>query len=391
MSAFTWLDHSDKERRKVLEAIDRFKETTTRDELGFAVIRDGFADHFFPGTGVLMTRARYFLFIPWMYLELERKGRCDDVAARARRWEVQLIETLGEEQGTIGKLAKATLKRLPSSIYWLGLERWGIRTVKWTQSDYHRWLEHDAGRDRALDDDGEPLGQSVPVWHAGIPRPPAGFPKEATLELTSVEAAYLRERIRLKIPASVLARLLQANHHTDVDFIWEHPDFASFPAPMREMIEHARCFAETMHGASYLYNLMLAEKAQRDSASEFRELAEEWVEEMRTRESALRSWNREAFWSTVRRFGSISASTHAFVNRWLELRPWESVAKACDDKSARALILQREEHLKGPSRARLVNVRALELWGGASGTRRLDYRWSTAKRLLADIAEAADA
>lgn len=62
-----WFDaahHSDSERRKVLEAIDRFKETDTRDELGLAPIRDGFADHFFPGTGVLMTRSRYFLFVP---------------------------------------------------------------------------------------------------------------------------------------------------------------------------------------------------------------------------------------------------------------------------------------------------------------------------------------
>lgn len=79
-SSFTWLDHSDKERRRVLEAVDRFKESDTRDELGLAPIRDGFADHFFPGTTVLMTtsaswpkgrssgsratRARYFLFVP---------------------------------------------------------------------------------------------------------------------------------------------------------------------------------------------------------------------------------------------------------------------------------------------------------------------------------------
>ena len=63
-SSFKWLDHSDTERRKVLDAIDRFKETDTRDELGIARIRDGFSDLFFPGTSVLMTRTRYFLFVP---------------------------------------------------------------------------------------------------------------------------------------------------------------------------------------------------------------------------------------------------------------------------------------------------------------------------------------
>ena len=34
MSSFTWLDYSEKERRKMLEVVDLFKERDTRDELG---------------------------------------------------------------------------------------------------------------------------------------------------------------------------------------------------------------------------------------------------------------------------------------------------------------------------------------------------------------------
>ena len=41
-------------------------------------------------------------------------------------------------------------------------------------------------------------------------------------------------------------------------------------------------------------------------------------------------------------------------------------------------------------RARLTNRRALELWGGASGSGRLQYRWLTAKRLLRDIFDGLD-
>ena len=74
------------------------------------------------------------------------------------------------------------------------------------------------------------------------------------------------------------------------------------------------------------------------------------------------------------------------MNHWLELTAWESPEKACDDKTARALLKMREQRLKGP-RARLDNPRALELWGGDSGTGRLVYRWPTGRRLIGDILE----
>ena len=51
MSTFTWIDHSEKQRRQMLEAIDLFREKDTRDELGIAGIRDTFSDMLFLGTG----------------------------------------------------------------------------------------------------------------------------------------------------------------------------------------------------------------------------------------------------------------------------------------------------------------------------------------------------
>ena len=50
MSSFTWLDYSERDRRKMLEVVDLFKERETRDELGLGAVRDSFADQFFPGT-----------------------------------------------------------------------------------------------------------------------------------------------------------------------------------------------------------------------------------------------------------------------------------------------------------------------------------------------------
>ena len=46
-----------------------------------------------------------------------------------------------DTDGVIGKDAKKNLQRLPSSIYWQGLEAWGIRLSPYSISDYHRSLD----------------------------------------------------------------------------------------------------------------------------------------------------------------------------------------------------------------------------------------------------------
>jgi len=78
------LDYSERERRKMLDVVDLFREHDTRDELGVGSVRDAFADMLFPGTSTIMTRARYFLLVAWTYQRLERlQVRSAEAAARA--------------------------------------------------------------------------------------------------------------------------------------------------------------------------------------------------------------------------------------------------------------------------------------------------------------------
>lgn len=63
----------------MLDLIDLFGEKTTQDELDLERGGGAFADQKFPGTTTIQTRAKYFLFDPWMYLDLEWK----QVLARA--------------------------------------------------------------------------------------------------------------------------------------------------------------------------------------------------------------------------------------------------------------------------------------------------------------------
>lgn len=188
-SSFAWLDYSEHERRKMLDVIDLFREQETRDELGVGTVRDALADLLFPGTSTIQRRARYFLFVPWMYSGLEQKPGVGtaEVAARARREEIALIDVLtrsDDAEGAIGVRARRHLKRLPSNIYWQGLGVWGIRRFPGPQDQYHRAFDlfKPGARRGLVNDDGEPVGpRASGNWHPGLPPPPPEFPKAVSL------------------------------------------------------------------------------------------------------------------------------------------------------------------------------------------------------------------
>lgn len=393
-STFSWLDHSDRERQRMLDAIDRLAENDTRDELGLGSIRDGLSDLFFPGTNTIQTRARYFLFVPWIYRGLEAsKASAESPATRARRDELALVEALctsENHQGVIGALARAKLKRLPSNIYWLGLHKWGIRRFPGSQDDYHQRLKRPDLSRPILDDDEDVVeGSSRGNWHAGLPDAPKDLLKSADLNLTREEARYLRERIHHKQPDSLLSYLVNGSWKMQGALPWLHPAAATLPARLSTPLEHARLFSETMHGAALLYNLQLTESvppgAERERSIEaLRAELHEWCSELDARSSAIGGWDREKFWELAKQQANVRGSTEHFVNSWWKLQTWRDPELAISSVAARELIRARERSLKG-SRARLGNQRALELWNGAAGLSRLNYRWAVTTRIINDI------
>ena len=105
-------------------------EQDTRDEIGFLLIHQGFADRFFPGTSVLHTRVRYALFVPWLFLHAkDHKPRGVSVDAAIRRELIQLAIRLkkGERYGVIGgdKLGDLT-SQPPDRVYWTSLRQWRL-------------------------------------------------------------------------------------------------------------------------------------------------------------------------------------------------------------------------------------------------------------------------
>ena len=391
-STFSWLDHDEAERRRMQEVIELFRERDTVDELGVGSVRDAFSNLLFPGTSVLHTRARYLLFVPWIYRELERHHISSaEVAARARRDEIRLIDALitggeGEGNGVIGAVARDRLKQLPSYAYWNGLEVLGVRLYQGSIDRYHRSLDgyYQLLRDLPRAEGDEPVDGPRGNWEAGLPPPPDRMLESATFELTADEAVYLRERIHVSAPGSLLdvfvSRARPARH---VAFAWNHPDVATLPKDLAKTLELARVFSEVMHGASLLYNMLLAEaRSMTDRAADYRSRLEEWA----LRVTIPSGWSWDEFWAVAllsnRR---IPVTTRRFVEQWFELAPiGRGIA---DDRRALGLIKDREQFTKR-SQARLHNRRALELWGGSSGTAQLTYRWPIVERIINDILKA---
>lgn len=392
MSTFVWIDHSEKQRRQVMEAIDLFREKDTRDELGIATIRDAISDTLFPGTGSLQTRARYFFFVPWMYQQLEAEGASEsDVARKARDFELRLIDALadttGPGEGVIGIQARRTLQRTPASVYWNGLRTLGLMTRDWSHVEYHRSLSKRA--QPAKDDDGTVVDSVARVWHASVPAAPKAFPSSVDMNLTRREASYLKERVVESHRSSVFAHLLlQTSEPADASFVWEHPGCQTLPLALSRQLAHARLFSQTMYGASILYNLWLAqlEPVRPAIVEECQARLDEWSAGIDALRPELSAWSLDDFWFFVRSCGATpSELSRAFIERWIEyVRTASHPSGLAKSEPARKLIATREHAIKG-ALARFVNARSREVWQGAAGLGRMDFRWVSARTLMNDV------
>jgi hypothetical protein len=396
MSGLYWLATSERERERAMELARALQQRESRDELGIGSVRDSIADVLFPGTSTLHTRARYFLFIPWAYQSaaLVRGGSLRDHV----RWrEAALITALrntyahaeGDGLGIIGRDAGATLKRMPSTLYWQGLHAWGIRRRSGPQSAIERAL---LTHKRAVrDDDGQQLDgtQEGAVWHPNLPQPAEGFPEGASFDLPFGEADFLAERLRTE-PAttrSMLAFLTNnGTAHGKIESAWDHPAVAKLPARLREVLEQARRASLLLHGAAWLYNIVLASKAgESELEDEYREAFADWAHAVGSVDAGLAGWDLANLWTACALSGrSVPTPTRLFIGRWQRLIDEHGADALVESAAARRVIIDRERTMKGRN-ARTANQRALQVWGGASGTGALDYRWRTARRLLDDI------
>jgi Family of unknown function (DUF6361) len=157
-------------------------------------------------------------------------------------------------------------------------------------------------------------------------------------------------------------------------------------------------FSLAVHGASYLYNLMIAEHYVeaghtkiKNPVERYRDLLQEWAQECEKNDGELSAWDRSAFWDLILAVNPhVRLGTRAFLSTWFDRVCSLDIHRAADDEALRQLIARRERTQKG-SQSRLTNDRLLAAWSGRSGTRRLTYRWDQVNRIIRDLHDGLEA
>jgi len=218
VSGFGWTYLSRNALRRAEQQLSGAGEGV-RDEIGFLILHQRYADYFFPGTSVLHTRLRYALFVPWIYQSLSEEAATGRVTERLERYEVRLAGRLkqAKERGVIGGLNHPRPTTQPPSVsYWAALGTWGILRKPDgrmpSRAQLHALLQRK--QRKAFDDEGQALQRADLPFVALPPHPDDWDGSEPlTFDLASREAEFLhRQFVNLRPAArpthlSVLARL----------------------------------------------------------------------------------------------------------------------------------------------------------------------------------------
>lgn len=354
----------------------------------------------FPGISTIQTRARYFLFVPWIVRHAERSGRTGPAfRQRVERDERRLITALrkaDDQRGLIGRVAGETVKTLPSTIYWNGMVRLGI-----LRSDLS--LDQLGGGRRTnaanLEDAvTELVDRATGHWHPTLPDPPGDFfPIEhAELAMRQEEAEWLKERMLDAAPGTLLALLLERGERPDPSSTlpWDDPTCHDLPPHLDHIVTQARRFSTVMHGAMILYNLLLAERCGKlgieDKAAladEYRERLDAWTAELDDPSLGIRTWDLDEFWTLIdAQQPHLELDQRQFVDEWITRTQRLDGGAIVKDKDLAELV-RRQERSRKRAQARLYNDAAARQWGGTSGMARLSYRWPVARDQIIDICD----
>lgn len=375
------------------DIIKLFTERDSRDELGLGQVRDVISEGLFPGTSVLLTRARYLLFVPWCFQLAEGKP---DPVAQAEKHERSLISTLrrsGDDDltGLLGARVGQSLQTLPSTIYWGTLRRYGIvrEEYAWKTDVFRPPVDSVKGDDEAA-------RRAESAWVHTLPPVPPGFPYELdnAFRLSRNEAGWLRERILERAPGTLIGHLQTRAPLRESQTPWSDPGVRSVEGAAAELLRQAEAFSTAMHGAALLYNLLLAEQYERhvpedrrkhtSPVDQYRRELADWAR--RVDQARIAEWDIGSLWRWV--YGTaktvIAPGSERFISEWVAHIQGNDPHAIADDAVAQSLVRDRERRQKGPL-ARLGNPKRLSAWSGAAGAGPLTFRWATVRGIVLDI------
>ena len=373
-----------------------------RDEVGFLIIHQRYADHFFPGTSVLHTRLRYALIIPWIYQSLRTKRPAPkDFAQAFIDLEHDLTGRLkfcdgegGEKDGVIGgEVFPRPISQPPAYVYWTALARWGLIGTRpdgrpWSRQDLAKLLAA-SGKRFLHDDDGKPF-ETIAWPIANLIDCPSDWDGDGklTLELSRREKTFLAGKLRaVRSPTdpsepSLLAKLvgkpLNEASHCCEDMI------LALAGQDAQMLKRAGQAAALSAIGRAVY------AAQVETLKEVRDKRPQPNLHRAGLKEALDQWGKQAGRLDMDLFlgemGRLPPAVEAVLKQ-----SWAWVRAGGKDPMKLLEAYARAEVSRKSDRARLSNNqfgvdRRMEWQGERHGRAEpLHYRWGNVKRLLRDL------
>ena len=387
-----WVDFSREDREKVLDVMNLLQEQGAVDEIGIGLVRDAFANLFFPGTSTVQTVAKYFLIVPYIMKEATEGRYGNDlnkilrkIDAEEKACGIRLMENCPGEDGIIGRrvLPRGWVARKPSSIYWNGIRTYGICTQDLTISELLKASilllaqkkasalgnKGDDAADSERDD--ADAGRDFATQLFSVPDDYyTDWREKLSIHLTATEAAFLRKMIETSVPTSLLGYLLRnsidVTKYDSFEAIYEELGDA-VPADLARTMKLACDFNRLVYAARVRYNYILSNGQNEDAVEEWAYIEENMQHMMSVDvDDVLQTLHITNF--RLRRF----------------LTSFKAALIAEDLDAADKVLIDREIEIKTRSRAKLCkrDDYSNDTWIGG---RYLDYRFSSAKRIITDI------
>ena len=418
-----WVDYSPRERDRLKHILSILSKPGTVDELGIGVVRDTFSDALFPGITTIMTRAKYFLTVPYIIRDFilydHNKEENASQYLRDRENDIMNVfafksiekdkdDSLSKDEkaryvdGIIGITiykhniqngSKKELVRKPSAIYWNGLREFGIVQTDQSLNNFLKSLDAEKKNFQLYTkeiefEDENPVNK---LLKKNLPRTEKGWFDNVSIVLTSKEAEFLKNQIIDNTDGSLLNLLLKdddlLNAFLKVSSLKEFHDFTKLEdSEVKKNLSTAIHFWEVLFGAHILYNIMYFKRYE--ASEKVRILREEdwnpWLKKMKRFD-----WNKldtEYIWQLSEEGNHrIDKKTRNFIESWIT----ECKRLDLDLESMSKLILSQEMYKK-KARRKLSGPKSPDNYvkpdgDGWIGFQNMGFRFSNVKTILRDI------
>lgn len=390
-----WIDFSEKDRKKALDVIHLLQEQGAVDELGIGIVRDAFANIFFPGTSTVQTRAKYFFIVPYVMKEAcdnSKNTTLDQIIRMVDAEERQCAVTMGDKDGVIGRDVipiGGWVERRPSNIYWNGIKKLGIFTYpKLSAQEYYReelirrsmksngTQGNRSGEENEQDDDTATASGRRSFWNLP-PEYNISWHDNLTIDLQPWEAKWMRKCISENLHDSLFKHIVDNN--IDVELFSSTDDafkaltesvYDDVTEYMKGLLTLANQFNSLVYLSRILYNLVLSD-GNNEKANEL------WKSE----QNRMNDVEKLDINLLINNLNISNRSVKTFL---LDMKTYlveGNIEKAKDR------VIKREIQLKGPKRAKLMRRGDFkdDTWIGGQ---LLDYRFGPTARLVKDIYKA---